>query len=91
MNTIQDGACLLCGEEVEERFYSGSYETYRACECPHTVRYHELRAEISKFEELIRTRKNLKDCLRAAEQSNVWLSSAKQSLQEAIQKCVLDK
>lgn len=35
--------CLFCGTPAEEKFFSGSYETYDACDCPQSARWHEAR------------------------------------------------
>ncbi len=31
--TEYNNHCLLCGKEMEEHFFSGSYETYTNCSC----------------------------------------------------------
>jgi len=38
-SSIEGGKCIFCGREPEERFYSGSCESYLACDCPELATY----------------------------------------------------
>lgn len=49
-----NGICLLCGKEMDERFYSGSYETYLTCGCEH-------RKQLAELDEKVRQILNLAD------------------------------
>jgi hypothetical protein len=42
----KDGVCLLCGAKMDERFYSGSYETYLTCGCELRKKLSELTREV---------------------------------------------
>lgn len=37
------GKCMFCGKKSDERYFSGSYETYEDCECEERKRYYEYR------------------------------------------------
>jgi len=35
-----NGFCLLCGNKTQEKYYSGTYDTYETCNCKHIHDFH---------------------------------------------------
>lgn len=51
--------CLFCGEVAEERYYSGSYETYSYCRCTGQVRWSEAQLALQSAESIAKSRLEL--------------------------------
>ena len=79
--------CEFCNEELEESFFSGSYDSYtESCKCEMNQRYIYLYSNMSDFKKVIDSKKRIEEIKNEIEGLQCELQRKEYELKKALKK-----
>lgn len=77
-----NGKCMFCGNESEEHFFSGSYDSYEDCDCEQRKKYYECKQLLHNIKKIAEDRFEMITLEEEIKETETRLKHMKSSLEK---------